>query len=49
MGIEVVRFAELNQTFQQIALAVDITYRTMGVQLGFPTSTASAAFGQQCQ
>jgi hypothetical protein len=35
MGIEVMRFAELNQTFQQIALAVDITYRAMGVQLGF--------------
>jgi hypothetical protein len=35
VGIEVMRFAELNETFQQIALAVDITYRAMGVQLGF--------------
>ena len=34
VGIEVMRFAELDETFQQIPLAVDVTDRTMGVQLG---------------
>lgn len=50
VGIEVMRFAELNETFQQIALAVDIAYRAMGVQLGFAHFNGKgAAFGQQRQ
>ena len=50
VGIEMMRFAELNETFQQIPLAVDITDRTMGVQLGFTHFNGKgAAFGQQRQ
>ena len=48
VGIEMMRFAELDQTLQQIALAVDITDRAMGVQLGFAHFDGErAAFGQQ--
>ena len=46
MCVKVMGFAELNQTFQQVAFAVDITYRTVGVQFGFThfdgESTANA-------
>jgi hypothetical protein len=50
VGIEVMRFAELDETFQQIPLAIDVTDRAMGVQLGFAHFNGEGAtFGQQRQ
>ena len=50
MGVEVVRFAKLNQAFQQVAFTVDITDRPMGVQLGFSHFDGECAtFCQQGQ
>ncbi len=48
MRIQMVRFAKVNQAFQQIALPIDIAYRTMRRQLCLSYLNGQrTAFGQQ--
>ncbi len=50
MGIQMMRFTQLNQTFQQVALAIDVADRAVRMQFGFADFDRElASFGEQRQ
>ncbi|MNE57357.1 hypothetical protein D3C80_1523180 [compost metagenome] len=50
VSIQMMSFTKLNQAFQQIALAIDVPHRAVGIQLGFTHFHCKrTAFGQQRQ